>query len=107
MKVVIWLEGVVFLLCPAVALAYALRTSRIMRASGILYFLFAVWFIIFYLLIPGFRVWQTGDEKIWDSFCDPGPAMAFLFIAGIYSAIFGLICGGIRAMYRLYKNKNA
>jgi len=104
-KTVIWLEGALIPLCVAAAALYALRTSQIKKATYLLYLLFVVWFIVFCLLIPAFRVWQTSDQRLWDSFCEPGPAIGFLLFAAIYSMIFGAICWVIRFVYRFFKGK--
>ena len=85
------------------AVTYALRTGKLKNASGIIYLTFVIWIVTFYMIVPAIKHLKTGNDNLWESFIDPGPTMAVLFTAGLYSGFFGLICWLIRTIYRKFK----
>jgi len=87
-------------LCFVGATAIATMTKDIKRASLLLYIFLLVWFIVFFLAIPGIRVFVLGNETAATSFADSPIPIIFMIIAAIYSLLFAGICLGTRWLWR-------
>ena len=100
MKAIILFEGLLFVLCFVGATAIATMTKDIKRASLLLYGFLLVWFIVFFLAIPGIRVFVLGNEAAATSFADSPLPILFMIIAAIYCLLFACCCIGMRWLWR-------
>ena len=95
-----FLEGVLFVSCFLVAGLIAIITGRIKKASQLLYGFLLLWFIVFYLGIPGIRVYLLRDEGAESSFADMPAPLIFFVLAAIYCLLFATICATIRWLFQ-------
>lgn len=105
MKTIIALEGLFFIASFIGATAIAAVTKNIKKASLILYGFLLVWFILFYLAIPGIRVFILGNEAAANSFADSPMPIVFMIIAAIYCLIFAGVCFIFRWLWRQIRTK--
>jgi hypothetical protein len=105
MKTIIALEGLLLAACFLGAFAIAAVTKDIKKASLLLYGFLIAWFVLFYLAIPGIRVFVLGKEAAANSFADTPMPMIFMIIAAIDCLIFAGVCLFARWLWRRIRPK--